>query len=386
MNQTIHPLSSVSRTEQTTSSSKDIHLLVGTGGSRAILFGTGVLLALAQADFRRFRSIGGVSGGSIPTALISANPDASALLSLVLDTDFNKLVKRRVSLIAFLTQVLRDPKPIEPPPPVGALDATAIGDFFNERIKHWPEVFWTTALSRQRKIVFTAGGIWQEQEDGALIKSGSNKIDLGTAVRATCAVPMLLDPIPWTSESGEEHLLIDGGLGPEGRCPISVPKQLFPMHNSFLVVVNVGEDKSTLHQLIDKVFGTVCDDRESLREDGPPLADNHSRIVVRPSTPLYGSFKFIMTRREKWQMILSGYTAAVEAFEKHGLLSGDTLSSARDRGIKALLLLAARRRPYSQDRLPTALEEIFANLKFDEGKFSEPTSVPGHTTEAAHSR
>jgi len=52
---------------------QDINLLIGTGGSRSILFGTGVLLVLAQANFRRFRSITGVSGGSIPAALISAN-------------------------------------------------------------------------------------------------------------------------------------------------------------------------------------------------------------------------------------------------------------------------------------------------------------------------
>jgi len=190
------------------------------------------------------------------------------------------------------------------------------------------------------------------------------------AVRATCAVPILLDPVAWKSDSGEEHLLIDGGLGPEGRCPISVPQALFPMENSYLIVVNVGEDKSPLHQLIDKVYGIISHDRESLRMDGIVLPDNHDRIVISPPAPLYGSFKFSMTRREKWQMIMSGYMSAIEALEKHGLLTNEALSQARNRGVKALLLLAGRHRPYFKDVLPAELDALFTDLKFGEEKLS----------------
>ncbi|MBK9204377.1 MAG: hypothetical protein IPL73_18455 [Candidatus Obscuribacter sp.] len=63
-------------------------------------------------------------------------------------------------------------------------------------------------------------------------------------------------------------------------------------------------------------------------------------------------------------MILSGYMSAVEAFEKHGLLSGCALHRARERGLQALLLLAGRRKPYLKDVLPTQLDTVFDGLSF----------------------
>ena len=349
------------------SSNLDINLLIGTGGSRSILFGTGVLLALAQCNFRRFRSIGGVSGGSMPASIIANQPDVTALLDTVLDTDFNKLVKRRVSLVRFLTRVLAEPKAIDPPPLEGALDASGFGAFFDDLIRQWPDTFWTMALSHQKQVVFTGHGVYEEQEDGSLRLTSNTAVGVGTAIRATCAVPLLLDPVVWKNDQGVEHLLIDGGLGPEGRCPISVPGKLHSLSSSYLVVVNVGQDKSSLHQLIDRVFGTVCDDRESLRED-VPVADGPRRIVVTPTSPLYGSFKFKMTQREKWEMILSGYMAAVEAFDRHGLFCEEALHTARDRGTRALLLMAHRSRG-QKDRLPPALRALFNDLKFGPEKF-----------------
>ncbi|MBK9280741.1 MAG: patatin-like phospholipase family protein [Candidatus Obscuribacter sp.] len=348
---------------------RDVSVLIGTGGSRSILFGTGVLLALAQSRFGRFRSIGGVSGGSMPASMIASRPDVTWLLNTVLDTDFNKMVKRRVSLVKFLYTVLRDPQPIDPPPLQGALDAADMGQYFNDLIPDWPPHFWTMALSGQKKVIFTRDGILMDREGGGLELASAAPVGVGTAVCATCAVPMLLDPVPWKTDNGDDHLLIDGGFGPEGRCPVSVPEALHALKGSYLIVVNVGPDKSSLHLLIDRVFGIVCDDRHSLRED-VEVAEDHSRIVVTPASPLYGSFKFKMTRREKWQMIMSGYMAAVTAFARHGLLSGDNLAQAQERGVKALLLLAARQKPYNQDKLPPELDQIFVDLSFPAEKFA----------------
>lgn len=356
---------------------RDVSVLIGTGGSRAILFGTGVLMALAQSRFGRFRSIGGVSGGSMPALMIASRPDVSWLLNTVLDTDFNKMVKRRVSLVKFLYTVLRDPQPIDPPPLQGALDAADMGQYFNDLIPDWPPHFWTMALSGQRKVIFTRDGVLVDGAGGGLELASSSSVRLGTAVCATCAVPMLLDPVPWKSDGGADHLLIDGGFGPEGRCPVSVPEALHPLRGSYLIVGNVGPDKSSLHLLIDRVFGIVCDDRHSLRED-VEVAEDHRRIVVTPASPLYGSFKFKMTRREKWQMIMSGYMAAVTAFARHGLLSGDNLARAQERGVKALLLLAARQKPYNQDRLPPELDQIFVDLAFPAEKFATVESFAAH--------
>lgn len=305
--------------------------------------------------------------------MITANPDAGELLSLVLSTDFEALVKRRVSLIKFLSQVVREPAPIDPPPLQGALDTTAIGTFFDEKIKGWPPLFWTVALTHQRKVMFTRDGIFVEQAYGNMVQD-TVSLSLGTAIRATCAVPFLIDPVAFTSGSGEKHLLIDGGLGPEGRCPASVPQSLFPMENSFLILVDLGEDRSHLHRLLDRAFGTAAPE-SIVEEPGPlPHATNHTRIVIAPSVPISGSFKFRMTRREKWQIIMSGYMAAVDACETHSMLSDCALTSARERGMRALLLLAQRRRPYLRDVLPPELDKVFADLKFGEEKLTAPVA------------
>ncbi|MBL8085043.1 MAG: hypothetical protein JNN26_20645, partial [Candidatus Obscuribacter sp.] len=62
--------------------------------------------------------------------------------------------------------------------------------------------------------------------------------------------------------------------------------------------------------------------------------------------------------------------AAVTAFARHGLLSGDNLAQAQERGVKALLLLAARQKPYNQDKLPPELDQIFVDLSFPAEKFA----------------
>jgi len=96
-----------------------------------------------------------------------------------------------------------------------------------------------------------------------------------------------------------------------------------------------------------------------------------------------------MTRREKWQMIMSGYMSAVEALEKHSLLSNEALTQARNRGVKALLLLAGRNRPYFKDLLPLELDSLFADLKFAEDKLSysaAATSVSSALVESSTAR
>ena len=56
-----------------------LHLVCGSGGSRAILAGTGAILALNVAGHKKFHSVGGISGGSIPTALLALGMDSKEL-------------------------------------------------------------------------------------------------------------------------------------------------------------------------------------------------------------------------------------------------------------------------------------------------------------------
>ena len=86
---------------------------------------------------------------------------------------------------------------------------------------------------------------------------------------------------------------------------------------------------------------------------------------------------------------MSGYMSAIEALEKHGLLSNEALSQARSIGVKALLLLAGRHRPYFKDMLPAELDGLFTDLKFAEeklGKTATVTSVSQPLAESSPAR
>ncbi|MFT2536438.1 hypothetical protein ACMWQD_29085, partial [Escherichia coli] len=78
-------------------------------GSRAILGSAGAIAALEQAGLKEFVSIGGISGGSIPTAMFAAGLGATATLRLAVDIDFSSMLTRHGSigriLLAYIMQV-----------------------------------------------------------------------------------------------------------------------------------------------------------------------------------------------------------------------------------------------------------------------------------------
>src|SRR5574341_26558 len=85
------------------------NLVCGAGGSRAILGSAGAIIACHLAGIDKWRSIGGASGGSIPTVLLAGGVHPARVLRLTIETDFSSKLTRHASPIRILlTYFLKD--------------------------------------------------------------------------------------------------------------------------------------------------------------------------------------------------------------------------------------------------------------------------------------
>jgi hypothetical protein len=89
------------------------HLVKSGGGSRAILGGSGALIAIDQAigsvdhiqlraRTRDWLSIGGVSGGSIPSVMYANGFSVSEILHMAIEIDFSSMLTRHGSILQIL--------------------------------------------------------------------------------------------------------------------------------------------------------------------------------------------------------------------------------------------------------------------------------------------
>jgi predicted acylesterase/phospholipase RssA len=88
---------------------ENLHLVCGSGGSRAILASAGFLYALHKAGLSDFRTLGGVSGGSIPSLMFAAGIEPGKVVELAIDIDFSSKLTRRTDIVRmFVAFLLRE--------------------------------------------------------------------------------------------------------------------------------------------------------------------------------------------------------------------------------------------------------------------------------------
>jgi len=261
-----------------------LHLVCGSGGSRAILAGTGAILALNVAGHKKFHSVGGISGGSIPTALLALGMDAKELTHQALDIDF----------------------------------ADAVNEY------GWPKGYWTMAVAGRSRYVFTDSAIFEHKEDGNIVKLSDKPAPLGIAVRGSCAVPGVIDAVPF-----ENALLHDGALGPEGRCPVGLVQTFYGATRDQVVAMDVGDDSSKWSKRLYKLWKTVCGE-ECIPPDQEDLTSDGGLMVVTPTVTNFRSLQFTLTRDQKWEAVMSGFMGALPALTAAGVLTGDKLKQANE--------------------------------------------------------
>ncbi len=301
------------------------HLVCGSGGSRAILASAGAILACQQAGIA-WETIGGNSGGATPTVLLAAGFSASAVVKFAIETDFGSLLTRHGSigqiLVAHqLRRIYETTRPAR-----GVLSSEGLGEFFDTLIPTWPERFWTVAVDGNDSLIFTLAGAYLTRSEDDMERLSSQPAPLGLVIRATCAVPGVIDAVK--CQAGERHfVLVDGGLGYEGRCPVSIPVRLFGAQRQRIIVCDVGEEKRVRSKVGERLWKLLCGGRcfPASREHD---IDDKEIIVIRPGITSVRSLQFRPSRDDKWRTVMSGYQGAVVALADAGILSGDALSSA----------------------------------------------------------
>jgi len=346
----------------------DLHLLISSGGSRAILAGAGTILLCDHAGIKTWKSIGGISGGSLPTALYAAGYDARTSVKIALDVDFSSLLTRRGSILKILFAYLMQSRYEKTRPKKGVLSSEKVGTYVEERVAAagtdgWPVLYWTQAGVEDGQLVYTSTGIHHIKRSGSYRLLMSEPGPLGIAIRGSCAVPGIIDAVP--VQIGKDHFwLHDGVLSPEGRTPVSIPERFYGAKPNQIIVCDVGESdgsretKKTKAMIFWRWFcGKLC-----IPEFYPePLDEKDGYIICEPTITNFKSLQFTLTRDQKWQAVMSGYMGAAIALEKANLLSGDALTASREISAKFKQIVAdceARKKTVKDGELTARTEEL----------------------------
>ena len=309
-----------------TTPERELHLVCSSGGSRAILASAGVLLACEQAGVKRFKSIGGVSGGSIPTALYASGLSAKECVSQAMEIDFASLLTRRASFFKILLAYFMQSRNEKVRPVNGVLTSEKLADFMEGFHEGWPEGYWTMGIADKSQILFGEEGVFEIGPDGKLRVLSCDPGPLGVAVRGSCAVPGIISAVEF-----KNRFLFDGALGPEGRAPVTVPSRLYSAKPKDIIVCDVGDDTGNTSQRVTKLWKFICGPECVPEIEEPDFSkDNTGLIVVTPKITGFRSLQFTLTRDQKWQAVMAGFVDAVPELTAAGILTGEKLIEAEE--------------------------------------------------------
>jgi len=304
-----------------------LNLVCGAGGSRAILGTSGAILAFHVLDINNsWRTIGGVSGGSIPSVMLAAGMSPREIAHQVIEIDFNSMLTPRVNMLRILWAFFLKECAWKRRPCRGVLGSQKVGAFIDKHVTAWPKNYWTLAVAGDQPFLFTSEGVFAYHPDGTRDQISDVPAPVSLAVRASCAVPGIIDGVSY-----QGICLLDGGLAAEGRCPVGVVKHQLGGVPGSIVAVDVGEgateDKKNepflLGLLRRIVCGPCCDP-----EADPPL-DSDGVFLVHPDVTGVQSLEFKLTRDQKWQAFMTGFVATVGAMSASGLVAPDKLAAAQ---------------------------------------------------------
>jgi predicted acylesterase/phospholipase RssA len=329
-------------------------LVLGAGGSRAILSATGLILACHLAGRDKWRTISGVSGGSIPALMLAAGVPHKEIVRKVVAIDFVSQFEPRVNLAKlwwalFVKNCLwrrREGR--------GALSSQKLGNFVEQYAPTWPANFWTLAVAGKKTFLFCADGVYLLKPEGKYERISDKPAPVGVAIRATCAVPGVIDGIEFAGE-----LMLDGALTGE-RCPTFIAKQYAGAKPGAIIACDVSEEDLTTanrehffwRALRRVVCGDCCDPEpfEATHADGV--------LVIEPPPAKIQTLDFRLTPDQKWREIMAGFATAVARFAEKGLLGGAKLSQAQEIAAAYALIEASAVKP---GELALRTEELLAS-------------------------
>jgi len=303
-------------------SSRELNLVCGSGGSRAILGSSGAILACHVAGIDNWRTLGGASGGSIPTALLAGGVHPTKIVRLTIEIDFSSLLSRHASLLRIILASLLQGRFERTRPRKGVLSSEKLGQFVESQVQSWPKGYWTVAVSGDKQWLFNAEGIFEYSPDGSCRQLSTRPAPLGLAVRASCAVPGVIDAVPYNGT-----YLFDGALSIDGRCPVGAAKRHFKTKPEAIVACDVGEDESKGARRRRMILKLLHLDEWQAAPATP--VDFSGTVVIKPTVTNFRSLQFTLSLDQKWQAVMSGFMGAVPALENAGLLTAERLDKAK---------------------------------------------------------
>ena len=337
---------------------RELHLVCSSGGSRAILASAGVLLAADYAGVKRFKSIGGVSGGSIPTALYASGLDAKTCVRTAVEIDFASLLTRKVSYWQILMALLWQRRYEKVRPIDGAMTSEKLGEYIESFTDVWPEGYWTVGIHENLEIIFNEAGIFQLGPDRLLRVIDNKPGNLGKAVRGSCAVPGVISAVEY-----DGMYLFDGALGTEGRCPVSVPVRLYGAKRTDIIACDVGDDTGNTSARITKLWKLVCGEDCVPDITEPDYVTDGKIILIRPKITAFRTLQFSLSNDQKWQAVMAGFVDGLPELANAGILEPDKLKAALEitREYQRILKRTTTGKNQKQGQLSEATEKLLVS-------------------------
>lgn len=333
----------------------ELNLICGAGGSRAILGSSGVILAGHAAGIDRWRTIGGVSGGSIPSLMLAAGVSPAEIVRKVIDIDFNSMLTPRASMPqiwwAFFLKECFWKRRTER----GVLTAEKLGDLAEHYSPTWPENYWTVAVAGHRQFLFTARGVYEYSAESGKRLLWDQPAPVGLAIRATCAVPGVINAVRYRGLS-----LLDGALCDEGRCPVVVARDQLGAMPASIIACDVGEgaleEMRKEHWLLRTTRKVICGPCCEPAAD-KPVDTSGGVTLIKPTVNKVNALEFSLSPDQKWESVMAGFAAAVRSLQRSGLVTESNLAKAVDVANEFEFIQQAAAEP---DEMASAVKSLLA--------------------------
>lgn len=307
------------------------HLIAGPGGSRAILAASGMIMALFYFGIKKFATIGGISGGSLPLRLLAHGLNARELIDIAIELKFDSLLDEEESFTTVMVEHYRSSRYKGELPTKGQYKSHRLGawvDSFSNG--DWPDNFWTLAVEKKAQVLFTREGVFKRQEGEKFSRISSVTPPLGLSIQASCTVPGLFTPIEFAlSDTGEKLVLYDGGLSWEGKRPMTIAEEHFLAQPSDIIMCDVGPDVSAYDRIMGTIWKLVCGGR-CISPLGKRSENENKALLVLPVVTSLSSFDFDAHPDRKWEAIMEGFAAAVFSLNKGYRLTEEQFLEAKD--------------------------------------------------------
>lgn len=292
------------------SQASDQHLVCGAGGSRAILGCAGAILGFHRTGLKEWKTLGGISGGSITSLMLAVGMTPAEIVQTAVDLDFASLLTKRTNPLFILIAFLLQERYAYTRPRSAVMGSEKLGAFLEAKVNQWPEGYWTMAVAGRTQLLFTADGVFQCLNDGTKRVISNVPAPIGLAVRASCAVPGIIEAIPY-----KETLLFDGALSWDGQCPIGVVHKHYEADYKQIFACDVSEreeeDSPNFAAAFWKLFcGQNC---VFVEEDKDIYYWQAQGVTVaHPSITSFKSLQFTLTTEQKWLAVMAGFSSAIE--------------------------------------------------------------------------